>query len=471
MCEKIGVPRALEDTANEEGNVKKEEEQKQPSAINSNNFYGNKPQTQQQSRPQTSRPNGASSTSHGNIYPIEALSPYAHKWTIRARCTYKGDIRTWHKSTGEGKLFSCNFLDESGEIRATGFNAECDALNPIIQEGGVYYVSAPCQVKIANRKFSNLNHDYELTFESGTVVEKAEDQDSAPKVKYNFVQLSDIANCEKDSTIDTIGVLKEVAETSQITSKTTGKPYDKRDLTICDQSQFQIRLTIWGNSATNFEITEGSVVAFKGVKVSDFNGRSLSLLSSGSMAADPQIDEAYRLKGWYDAQGSGETFASHANVMGATGGGRNDKYKTIAEVKEEQLGMSEQADYFTLKATIVYIKADSTIAYPACQSEGCNKKVTNTDQDKWTCERCDRSYPAPEWRYVVSVNVSDWTGSFYLNCFDEVGRQVFGMTANELVELKENDDAKYKECVAEATLRTWVWRCRAKMDTYQEQQM
>ncbi|KAL9092225.1 MAG: hypothetical protein Q9159_000984 [Coniocarpon cinnabarinum] len=470
--EKIGAPVALEENAaKEENGVKKEDDQKQPGAINSNNFYGSKPQAPPQQRPQSSRPNGSSSSTHGNIYPIEALSPYAHKWTIRARCTYKGDIRTWHKNTGEGKLFSCNFLDESGEIRATGFNDQCDQLYDVINEGNVYYVSSPCAVKIANRKFSNLPHDYELTFERDTIVEKAEDQESAPKVKYNFIPLSDLENVEKDSTIDAIGVLKEVAETSQITSKTTGKPYDKRDLTICDQTGYQCRLTVWGSAATSFDVPEGSVVAFKGLKVSDFNGKSLSLLSSGSMAADPQMDEAYGLKGWYDAQGNTESFTSHAAVLGTTGGGgRKDQFKTIAAVKEEKLGMSEQTDYFTLKATIVYIKADGSIAYPACQSEGCNKKVIETDPGRWSCERCDRAFDAPEWRYIVSVNVSDWTGSCYLSCFDDVGRLIFGMTANDLIAMKDNDEARYKETVAEATMRTWVWRCRAKMDTFQDQQ-
>lgn len=472
--EKIGSPCALEESGQKDGGtgVKKEEDQKQPAAINSDNFYGNKPQPQAQPRSLPTRANGSTSSSHGNIYPIETLSPYAHRWTIRARCTHKGDIRTWHKNTGEGKLFSCNFLDESGEIRATAFNDQCDMLYNVIHEGGVYYVSAPCQVKIANKKFSNLSHDYELTFERDTVVEKAEDQESAPKVKYNFTNLAELQNVEKDSTIDTIGVLKEVAETSQITSKTTGKPYDKRDLTIVDQSGYQVRLTIWGNTASSFETTEGSVVAFKGVKVSDFNGKSLSLLSSGSLAADPQMDEAYRLKGWYDAQGNDQTFTSHAAVLGTTGGaGRRDDYKTIAAVKEENLGMSENADYFTLKATVVYVRADGTIAYPACRSEGCNKKVVEEHPGEWRCERCDKKFPAPEWRFILSVNVSDWTGSLWLSCFDDVGRLLFGQTADEVVEVKDSgDEARYKEIVAGTMMKTWVFRCRAKLDTFQEQQ-
>ena len=335
----------------------------------------------------------------------------------------------------------------------------------------MYYISSPCQVKIANKKFSNLPHDYELTFERDTVVEKAEDQESAPKVKYNFTDLQALQNVEKDATIDTIAVLKQVDETSQIVSKSTGKPYDKRDLSIVDQSGYKVRLTIWGNAATSFDTQEGSVIAFKGVKVSDFNGKSLSLLSSGSMAPNPQMDEAYRLKGWYDAQGNNENFTSHEAVLGTTGaGGRRDDFKTIAAIKEENLGMSEAVDYFTLKATVVYMKADGTIAYPACQSEGCNKKVVEEMQGEWRCERCDKKFSRPSYRFIMSVNVSDWTGSLWLTCFDDVGQMLFGTSANEVMEMKDNDDKAYKELVAETMMKTWIFRCRAKLDTFQEQQ-
>ena len=162
-CEKIGEPQALE--------FKPGDTKPQSTTIGSDGFYGNKPaQQQQQSLP--SRTNVTASPAHANIYPIEALSPYAHKWTIKARCTNKSDIKTWHNKNGEGKLFSVNLLDESGEIRGTGFNNECDALYELFQEGGVYYISAPCRVQLAKKQFTNLNNDYELTFERETLVEK-----------------------------------------------------------------------------------------------------------------------------------------------------------------------------------------------------------------------------------------------------------------------------------------------------------
>lgn len=362
--EKIGEPVAL---------TMKEEEDAKPANTTGSGFYG-KPKTEpQESRALPSRSGPSSSASHANIYPIEGLSPYAHKWTIKARVTNKSEIRTWHKANSEGKLFSVNLLDESGEIKATGFNEQCDQLYEMLQEGSVYYISSPCRVQLAKKQFSNLPNDYELTFERDTVVEKAEDQENVPQVRYNFTNIGTLQDIDKDSTIDIIGVLKEVAEVTQITSKTTQRPFDKRELTLVDDSNFSVRLTIWGKTATAFDADPECILAFKGTKVSDFGGRSLSLLSSGSMAINPDIPEAHRMRGWYDSEGRREHFASHSNMASAGGaGGQAQDLKTINQVREEMLGSTENSDFFSCKATIVYIKPDS-FAYPACLNDGCNK--------------------------------------------------------------------------------------------------
>ena len=121
----------------------------------------------------SSRMGAPANNLHGSkaIYAIEAISPYTHKWTIKARCTYKSDVKTWHNKNGEGKLFSVNLLDESGEIRATGFKDQCDQLYDVFEKGQVYYISN-CSVKLAKKQFSNVNNDYELTFQNDSVVEK-----------------------------------------------------------------------------------------------------------------------------------------------------------------------------------------------------------------------------------------------------------------------------------------------------------
>lgn len=62
--------------------------------------------------------------SEANIRPINSINPYQNKWVIKARVTAKPAIRTWSNQRGEGKLFSMDLKDHSGEIRATAFNEE-----------------------------------------------------------------------------------------------------------------------------------------------------------------------------------------------------------------------------------------------------------------------------------------------------------------------------------------------------------
>jgi replication factor A1 len=62
-------------------------------------------------------------------------------------------------------------MDETGEIKGTGFNTAVDDFYEKFEEGKVYYVSK-ARVNLAKKKFSNLTNDYELSFERNTEVEE-----------------------------------------------------------------------------------------------------------------------------------------------------------------------------------------------------------------------------------------------------------------------------------------------------------
>jgi hypothetical protein len=41
----------------------------------------------------------------GVFQPIDSLNPYQNRWTIKARITSKGDMKSWNNARGAGTLF------------------------------------------------------------------------------------------------------------------------------------------------------------------------------------------------------------------------------------------------------------------------------------------------------------------------------------------------------------------------------
>ncbi|KAK9467881.1 hypothetical protein V1512DRAFT_285780 [Lipomyces arxii] len=457
--EKIGSPVSIDPKVNSQA-------PRPNSAVSTSSFYSNQPapppQRQGYSAPAAVSAPGVSVPE--NLYTIEALSPYQNKWTIKARVTFKSEIKHWHNQRGEGRLFSVHLLDETGEIKATGFNEQCDAYFDLLQPGQVYYISK-CRVNTAKKQFSNLQNEYELMMERDTEVEKCPDgATDVPQVRFSFIDsLAKLQDVNKDSIIDAIGVVKSVGECTQITSKGTGKPYDKRDLVMVDPSGVSVGVTVWGTAAVNFTGHTDDVIAVKGAKVSDFNGKSLSLLQSSTMNLNPDIPESHKLKGWFDSAGKTASFSSlqtGANV------GRDANLKTIQQVRDEQLGTQDQPDYFSVKGTILFFRHEN-FAYPACPTEGCNKKLID-DGDSWRCEKCEKTFPEPVYRYVLMFGIYDHTGQMWLSSFDDVGKIVLGRPAGDYMKLRDEESAGVVDEFAKHTGLAYTFRVRARQDTYQQ---
>ncbi len=128
----------------------------------------------------------------------------------------KSNMRTYSNARGDGKLFSVDLIDATGEIRGTFFNEVAEKFFGLLQ---VDRVCAPSDyfsrfevynisrgtLKIANKQYSNLKCDYEITFDNNTTFDLAPDDSSAPRMRYKFVKINELDSVNNNSVIGTSG--------------------------------------------------------------------------------------------------------------------------------------------------------------------------------------------------------------------------------------------------------------------------
>ncbi|CAG8647937.1 10233_t:CDS:2, partial [Scutellospora calospora] len=352
----IGNPFPGQETVTERSRLSAHSSPQQPSPT----FPRPVPNVQQQMRPPTPTFNGGVMRSNAQrspgpadegIFPINLLSPYHNKWKIKAVVGSKSDIKLWQNQNGSGKLFNVTLLDDSGEIRATAFGQQVDSFYDKLEEG-------KARVNVAKKQYSPVKNDYEICLESGSIIEEIANRNPTDLIKFDFVRIDNIAQYEKDSTID--------------------------------------------------------VIACKNVRVGDFQGRTLSVFNGTTFLVDVDIKDAKDIRDWFSSQETGTNFASLSS-SGSVAIDKNEPKKSLAQVKHEKLGQDEQTDYFSTKATIIFIKREG-VSYPACPT--CKKKVLE-DGEEWRCEKCSRNYPEPDHRYIMTMSVADFSDNAWFQCFNE----------------------------------------------------
>jgi replication factor A1 len=406
--------------------------------------------------------------------PITALNPYSSKWLIKVRVSHKGDLRTYNSANGQGAFFSMDLCDESGEIRATVWREAADRLFSVVEVGKVYLLSRG-QLKLANKKFSTLNNQYELHLGLDTQLMPCEDDASAmlPSIHFNFTSIADIATRPANATVDVIGVVNNVTGITRLTSKTTGRELVKRSMSLADDSGKSIDCTIWGEKAESFPEESGQVVAFKGMRISEWNQRSLNSLNSTAIQQNPEVDAAARIKDWWVGGGGSSVESLSVREGGGEGGGatrdptvRHD-FATVQE-KGDLLRDDDKPEYFTVRSFVSKVspgKEERPIWFTCCPK--CSKKVIGDEASGFNCENCGWSGAEASYRYILAFLVVDSASSMFMTAFNDQAIKMLGMPANELKRMKDTNLPEYEDVLQRACWKPFLMRLRIKKESWQ----
>uniref|UniRef100_A0A674C7W8 Replication factor A protein 1 n=1 Tax=Salmo trutta TaxID=8032 RepID=A0A674C7W8_SALTR len=340
------------------------------------------------------------------VVPIACLIPYQTKWTIRARVTKKNNIYLWSNPKGEGKLFSFEIVDESGEIKVTAFNKEVDKFFPLLETGKVYYISEG-KVKETNKKYITSKNNYEIILRNVTSIVPCEDDQNLPM------------HMEKDDIIDVIGVCRSVDDLSGFAR--TGREAYKRNIHLMDTSGKAVAVTLWGEQAEMFDGSVQPIVAVKRARLSDFGGQSVSGIFSSAVMVNPDIPEVHT-----------------------------------------------PMDYFSSVATVLLCCKESCL-YQACPSADCKKKVIEQPNGLYHCEKCNKQFPNYKYCLKLSANIADFSDNQWVTCFHETAEGILGHSAETLGQLKDTDEAAFDEVFRKVKFTTHVFRNRVKLETYNDE--
>jgi replication factor A1 len=385
--------------------------------------------------------------------PIQTINPYQSGWTIKGRCTYKSDIRKFQNARGEGSVISFELTDKSGSIRATAFTEQTADVDLKVHTGRVYTLTRG-QLKQANEKYNKSTSSFEMTLDRNSVLLEADEDDSVGQIQYNFVKIAALDHVEVKGMCDVVAVVHEVGEISEIIVRSTGEPMKKRSVTLIDDSNATVELTLWRNQAETLlsdeDIARHPVMVLRNANRGDFGGVCLNTSRMTVIEIDPtSIAEANALRGWYDAGGASVVGIQSLSGGGVSGGKILGDRKSFQEAQDEDVlpCISGGNVMFVMRGYVAFIKKDKELSYPS--DPETKKKCTQIASGMWHSESSGRDFSDSEivHRYICNMKVVDYSGSQWMSAFDEGGQVVLGRSANEMRHLFLTDSVMFESVI------------------------
>ncbi|KAF8391715.1 hypothetical protein HHK36_024024 [Tetracentron sinense] len=245
--------------------------------------------------------------------------------------------------------------------------------------------------------------------------------------------------------IDILAIVVQVLPLKMVKSETTAV----RQIVLVDRDLIPIMLSTWEQFATNEYETISTlqhtrpVILARRIKVSSYNGLSLSTRASTSLLINPNIPEALTLHSWSlenvqlleDLKDKGPTATSTSP----------QKIMNISEM----LASTNLNEVCDIQASISTVNPTQNFWYMACSN--CKRTISREYGNLISCSHCLKQNPTAEPRCIIKVKLSDSTESISATLFGENAEKVFSHTAIEIMELCNEEnveaiEAYSKEC-------------------------
>jgi len=97
------------------------------------------------------------------------------------------------------------------------------------------------------------------------------------------------------------------------------------------------------------------------------------------------------------------------------------------------------------------------------------KKVNPDENNGWYCEKCSKTYDTFDPRYILRLMACDGTSSEWLTAFNDSAEKLLGKTAQELLQIKEEDNlALFESIFQEANFKSYILKIRVKVESNED---
>ncbi|XP_015794136.1 replication protein A 70 kDa DNA-binding subunit-like [Tetranychus urticae] len=344
--------------------------------------------------------------------PIFNLS-FQSSWTIKGRVTVKGALGPLKHG---GNWFYFELSDLSGTIKINAFQAETERFFGVIKLGHVYAISNG-ELKPAKLPFNTTKHLREITLKHYSIIREELDFHDAdfPNVPSNFTKISHLRNSPISSVVDVIGVCVFVTLVNKGAC---------RSVLIQDDSSTEIRLSIWNLSPNDFNPPIGSIIVARRARLTQQHcGLILTVAGCATVDVNPDLPEAVRLLDWFNNHGSSTSFTSLSKGF----------FGEISLINSLPQSLQDDAIIYTNLEVIII----SGCGYVYKAHTVCGRRIKIYQRDIPVCESCLDTLPQLSDQLLLTLGISDSSGSVEVSVFTDVALDLLSKTTNDIPNISD----------------------------------